>query len=264
MTLDDISSRPGEQRPSASTLDISRRRFIQVSVAAGGGLLLSCCVAFGGSEPFVSNAFNRVDGDGQIVLTMPYVEMGQGTYTAIPMLIAEELEVSLQQIRLEHAPPNAKLYGNPLLGGVQATGGSPPYRPSLKRAPVNEKAIFVGASMANFLSLSDQEPSYAKMGNSSDVARKNSSVTGGAGIQLAQRRHPNFYSSANRRPDCLPSRVSSSNILAFSFQPKTYIGQHQFSGGRPIEPSANAFYRHRHQGIIDFPARRDDHEPRGS
>jgi hypothetical protein len=55
---------------------------------------------------------------------MPYVEMGQGTYTSIPMLIAEELEVDLKQVRLEHAPPNEQLYGNPVLGGVQATGGS--------------------------------------------------------------------------------------------------------------------------------------------
>ena len=54
---------------------------------------------------------------------MPYVEMGQGTYTSIPMLIAEELEVDLTQVRLEHAPPNGKLYANPLLG-VQATGNS--------------------------------------------------------------------------------------------------------------------------------------------
>ncbi len=47
---------------------------------------------------------------------MPYVEMGQGTYTSIPMLIAEELEVDLEQVQLEHAPPNEKLYANPLLG----------------------------------------------------------------------------------------------------------------------------------------------------
>src|SRR5207237_1394002 len=57
------------------------------------------------------------------VLTMPYVEMGQGTYTAISMLIAEELEVDLKLVLLEHAPPNEKLYANPLLG-VQATGNS--------------------------------------------------------------------------------------------------------------------------------------------
>ncbi len=61
---------------------------------------------------------------------MPYVEMGQGTYTSVPMLIAEELEVELKQVRLEHAPPDDKLYGNPLLAGVQATGGSTAMRAS--------------------------------------------------------------------------------------------------------------------------------------
>jgi isoquinoline 1-oxidoreductase beta subunit len=75
------------------------------------------------ADRFVPNAFIRIDGDGQIVLIMPYVEMGQGTYTSIPMLIAEELEVELKQVRLEHAPPDEKLYANPLLG-VQATGNS--------------------------------------------------------------------------------------------------------------------------------------------
>ena len=65
---------------------------------------------------FAPNAFIRIERDGQIVLTMPYVEMGQGTYTSIPMLIAEELEVDLKQVRLEHAPPNEKLYANPAAG----------------------------------------------------------------------------------------------------------------------------------------------------
>src|ERR1700726_479724 len=76
------------------------------------------------ADGFEPNAFIRIGRDGQIVLTMPYVEMGQGTYTSIPMLIAEELEVDLKQVRLEHAPPDEKLYGNPLLAGVQATGNS--------------------------------------------------------------------------------------------------------------------------------------------
>ena len=75
------------------------------------------------ADGFAPNAFIRIGSDGQIVLTMPYAEMGQGTYTAIPMLIAEELDVDLNQVRLEHAPPNERLYANPLLG-VQATGNS--------------------------------------------------------------------------------------------------------------------------------------------
>ena len=46
---------------------------------------------------------------------MPMVEMGQGTYTSMPMLLAEELEVGLDQVRLEHAPPNDALYANAIL-----------------------------------------------------------------------------------------------------------------------------------------------------
>jgi len=79
---------------------------------------------------------------------MPYVEMGQGTYTSIPMLIAEELEVELKQVQVEHAPPNAKLYGNPLLGGEQATGNSNAVRASwqpLRQAGATPRAMLVAA-----------------------------------------------------------------------------------------------------------------------
>ena len=120
MTLDRTASR-------SSDTNLSRRGFLATSAAAGGGLILSLSLPFGGSDAasgdFAPNAFIRIGRDGQVVLTMPYVEMGQGTYTSIPMLIAEELDVSLKQVRLEHAPPNEKLYANPLLG-VQATGNS--------------------------------------------------------------------------------------------------------------------------------------------
>ena len=75
------------------------------------------------AAPVGINAFVRIDGDGTVHLTMPYIEMGQGTYTSISMLIAEELEVDLGQVRYEHAPPNDKLYANPLVG-FQVTGGS--------------------------------------------------------------------------------------------------------------------------------------------
>src|SRR5262249_426803 len=111
---------------------LSRRRFLCVGAAAGGGLILSLNLnlpfAAGAAEAadansFAPNAFVRIERDGRVILTMPYVEMGQGTYTSIPMLIAEELEIDLKQVQLEHAPPNEKLYANPLLG-VQATGNS--------------------------------------------------------------------------------------------------------------------------------------------
>ena len=80
---------------------------------------------------------------------MPYVEMGQGTYTSIPMLIAEELEVDLRQVQLEHAPPNEKLYGNPLLAGVQATGNSNAIRAAwqpLRQAGATARTMLVSAA----------------------------------------------------------------------------------------------------------------------
>lgn len=113
---------------SNATVALSRRSFLVKTAVVGGGLVLSLSLPMresrsSSAEAFQPNAFIRIGRDGQVVLTMPYVEMGQGTYTSIPTLIAEELEVGLGQVRLEHAPPNEKLYANPLLG-VQATGNS--------------------------------------------------------------------------------------------------------------------------------------------
>jgi isoquinoline 1-oxidoreductase subunit beta len=129
MIIDHITSRSTGAHRSSSESGLSRRGFLQAGAAAGGGLVLSLNLPFAAGDAeaadvFAPNAFIRIEPSGQIVLTMPYVEMGQGTYTSIPMLIAEELEVDLKQVRLEHAPPNEKLYGNPLIGGIQATGNS--------------------------------------------------------------------------------------------------------------------------------------------
>jgi isoquinoline 1-oxidoreductase beta subunit len=148
MTLAHIDS----DRPQG---DLSRRGFLRASATASGGLLLSLSLPLAhreglaaASDTFEPNAFIRIGGDGQIVLTMPYVEMGQGTYTAIPMLIAEELEVDLKQVRLEHAPPNEKLYVNPLLG-VQATGNSNAIRGSwqpLRKAGATARTMLITAA----------------------------------------------------------------------------------------------------------------------
>lgn len=138
---------------TASYADLSRRNFLVNSAVAGGGLILSLSLPFGqgnavNAESFAPNAFIRIGTDGQVELTMPYVEMGQGTYTSIPMLIAEELEVALKQVRLEHAPPNEKLYANPLLG-VQATGNSNAIRGAwkpLREAGATARIMLIAAA----------------------------------------------------------------------------------------------------------------------
>jgi isoquinoline 1-oxidoreductase subunit beta len=153
MVIDQKASHTSGLAELPSANDLSRRGFLQAGAIAGGGLMLSLSLPFGNREAkaadvFVPNAFIRIGSDGQIVLIMPYVEMGQGTYTSIPMLIAEELEVDLKQIRLEHAPPNEKLYANPLLG-VQATGNSNAIRGAwqpLRQAGAAAKTMLVAAA----------------------------------------------------------------------------------------------------------------------
>jgi isoquinoline 1-oxidoreductase subunit beta len=156
MIPDHKSFRAAAPDGSPAANGLSRRSFLQAGVAAGGGLMLSLSLPFANVEAeaadadgFVPNAFIRIEGDGQIVLTMPYVEMGQGTYTSISMLIAEELDVNLTQVRLEHAPPNEKLYGNPLLGGIQATGNSNAIRGAwqpMRQAGATARTMLVAAA----------------------------------------------------------------------------------------------------------------------
>ena len=155
MLLDRFSSiadGPDDPMPESR---LSRRSFLRAGVAAGGGLLLSVAIPklivdaeAADANTFAPSAFIRIDRSGQVTLIIPQVEMGQGTYTSMPMLIAEELEVELKQIHIEHAPADDKLYGNPLLG-FQVTGGSTSVRAfwePLRRAGATARNMLVSAA----------------------------------------------------------------------------------------------------------------------
>jgi len=147
---------PADRRDSALADGVSRRIFLKTGAAAAGGLMLGFGLpAYAGeasaaaSSDFAPNAFIRIGVDGSVTLTMPYVEMGQGAYTSISMLIAEELEVPLSHVRLKHAPPNEKLYGNPALGGIQATGNSNAIRAAwvpLRQAGATARVMLIAAA----------------------------------------------------------------------------------------------------------------------
>jgi CO/xanthine dehydrogenase Mo-binding subunit len=131
-------------------MSISRRRFMQ----GGGALWIAFHVpgkAFGADSAadFAPNAYLRIDPTGQVTITVAAVEMGQGVYTSIPMLIAEELEIDLDSVRVEHAPPNERFYGNPYLGGIQATGNSNAIRGAwepMRRAGAVARTMLVQAA----------------------------------------------------------------------------------------------------------------------
>jgi isoquinoline 1-oxidoreductase subunit beta len=97
---------------------------------------------------FAPNAFIRIDRSGKTTLTMPQVEMGQGVYTAIPQILADELDADYAKVVLEHAPPNDKLYGNPIFR-IQVTGNSDSIRAfwkPLRIAGATARAMLVRAA----------------------------------------------------------------------------------------------------------------------
>jgi isoquinoline 1-oxidoreductase subunit beta len=109
---------------------VSRRFVLKAGAAVGGGLMIGWVPAACSDNPGKSakslppNAYIRVDPQGKVTIVSPMAEMGQGVYTALPMLVAEELDADMANVSVEHSPPNDKLYGNAFLGGTQTTGNS--------------------------------------------------------------------------------------------------------------------------------------------
>jgi isoquinoline 1-oxidoreductase beta subunit len=106
----------------------SRRKFLKTSAAAGGGLMLgvvlqdALAATYSSAVPTAMNAWIRIGSDNSVTILSARSEMGQGVYTTLPTLVAEELEVDLAKIKVEIAPPG-EVYINAMLGG-QLTGGS--------------------------------------------------------------------------------------------------------------------------------------------
>ena len=100
---------------------MSRRKFLQASAAVGSGLLVGESLTGAGPAQaagilYTPNAWVHIADDNTITLLSARSEMGQGVYTSMPMLIAEELNVDIKQVQVAFAPPG-KVYGNALIFG---------------------------------------------------------------------------------------------------------------------------------------------------
>jgi isoquinoline 1-oxidoreductase beta subunit len=114
----------------STTSNMNRRQFIKASALAGGGLLLACHLPFGtrdaaaaGEAAFAPNAFLRIGTDESVTIIVNKSEMGQGIYTSLPMLLAEELCCDWKRVTFQAAPV-APEYNHTQFGPIMVTGGS--------------------------------------------------------------------------------------------------------------------------------------------
>ncbi|MDJ0949385.1 MAG: xanthine dehydrogenase family protein molybdopterin-binding subunit [Alphaproteobacteria bacterium] len=134
----------------------NRRQFLKASALAGAGLVIGFHVpvragkaAATADGAFAPNAFVRIAPDNTVTVMIKHIEFGQGTFTGLSTIVAEELDADWDQVRAEHAPANAKLYNNLHWGPYQGTGGSTAVANSydqLRQAGAAARAMLVEAA----------------------------------------------------------------------------------------------------------------------
>jgi isoquinoline 1-oxidoreductase beta subunit len=140
----------------------SRRRFLQDAAGLTLAVYLPRALATAEAGPgkgaggevvgevqFEPNAFVRIGADNTVTVISKHVEMGQGAYTGLATIVAEELDAAWPQVRVEGAPADATLYNNLLMGPIQATGGSTAIANSweqLRKAGASARAMLIAAA----------------------------------------------------------------------------------------------------------------------
>ncbi|MGE8358645.1 molybdopterin cofactor-binding domain-containing protein [Pseudomonas sp.] len=163
----------------AGILNVSRRGFLKGSSGLALGFFLAPLMRGGealaatASQPFGPNAFVRIDGDGVVTVLAKHLEMGQGSYTGLATLLAEELDADWDKVRVEGAPADVKQYNNNAFGPMQGTGGSTAMANSweqMRNAGASARAMLVGAAAqrwgvpASEISVSEGVVSHAASG----------------------------------------------------------------------------------------------------
>jgi isoquinoline 1-oxidoreductase beta subunit len=143
-TIENVSRRDFLQSAGALTLALSLPACAQVQLEPGK----TAAAAIAGTT-FEPNAFVRIGPDSTVTVIAKHLEMGQGTYTGLATLVAEELDADWSQIRVEGAPADAKRYKNLFWGEAQGTGGSTAMANSfeqMRKAGATARAMLVASA----------------------------------------------------------------------------------------------------------------------
>jgi isoquinoline 1-oxidoreductase beta subunit len=177
MSPDKLSDKLSESSGDDTVFQPSRRLFLKGTAAAGAGLVIGFQIGCAPSQKqpetpapgptpdptpgpapdpapaFAPNAFLRIAPDGTVTVVSKHIEFGQGTYTGLATILAEELDADWSKIRVESAPADAKRYNNFTFGPIQGTGGSSAMSNSwqqLREAGATGRALLVAAAAATW------------------------------------------------------------------------------------------------------------------
>ncbi len=144
-------------KPTRTDSSPNRRQFLRLAAAGSAGVVIGLRLPFGarrasalGSQSLLApNAFIRIAPDSTVTILCKHIEFGQGPFTGLATIVAEELDADWSQMRAEHAPSDAALYNNLFFGPVQGTGGSTAIANSwnqLRQAGAQARALLVEAA----------------------------------------------------------------------------------------------------------------------
>jgi isoquinoline 1-oxidoreductase subunit beta len=143
------------QLPEVSRRDVLKGTSLTLAIVGVGPLLTACgdkpaATAAANVMPLAPNHFLRIGADSVVTVISPNTEMGQGAYTGLATIVAEELDADWAQVVVEGAPVSTKLYGNPAFGGaIQGTGGSTTlaaFWEPMRKAGASARSMLVAAA----------------------------------------------------------------------------------------------------------------------
>ena len=225
------------ETPDSATrgiLNVSRRTLLK----GAGGLALGIffaplmrgmdALAAGG--PLEPNAFVRIDLDGTVTVLAKHLEMGQGSYTGLATLLAEELDADWDKVRVEGAPADVKRYNNLAFGPMQGTGGSTAMANSweqMRNAGATAKAMLVAAAAqrwsvpASEISVSQGVVSHAGSGRSAgfgELVEAAASLPVPEQVQLKDPKDFKLIGKRELRRKDSPSKTDGSAIFTQDFK----------------------------------------------
>lgn len=237
---------------------LSRRDFLRTGAAVGSGLIIAIhlpgCAPRSRREeggpvetPFAPNAFLKVGTDGSVIVVVGYSEMGQGVLTAVPQLVAEELDVEWERVRVEQAPAG-DAYFNPMFG-MQGTGGSTTVRASwqpMREAGARARAMLMAAAATEWSVPSTEcstEPGFVvhtgsgKRQSYGDLAARAATMTAPEQITLKDPKDFRIIGKAVPRLD-LPDKVTGRGQFGIDARPPgvlvAVVSRCPTYGGKPV------------------------------